>query len=203
MIRARSIAVRGQTSRQRGDTMKDDKVHEGEIGRRDLVRKAGLYTIGAAGLATIVSSAPGCRRQSEPVAQAAVVSAEKWPWPYKKLDPQKTADIAYNEWYRVFCGAAVINSVFGQLRDQVGEPYKSFPIDAFIFLEGGVSGWGTICGANAGANIVTNLVIGPRTSGSEDGMLMGSELMQYYASTSMPVYTPKEPKFSGAMPKTV
>ena len=53
--------------------------------------------------------------------------SEKWPWPYVKLDPDKTAEIAYNEWYRVFCGAAVINSVFGQLREKVGEPYKSFP----------------------------------------------------------------------------
>ena len=69
---------------------------------------------------------------------------------------QKTAEIAYEEWYRVFCGAAVINSIFSQLREKVGEPYKSFPVDAFKFLEGGMSGWGTICGSNAGANVVTN-----------------------------------------------
>jgi len=155
--------------------MKDDTIHEGEIGRRDLLRKAGLYTIGAAGVATIASSTPGCRPQGERVAQAAP-SAEKWPWPYEKLDPRKTADIAYAEWYRVYCGAAIINAVFGQLREKVGEPYKSFPNDAFVFLEGGVAGWGTICGSNAGANIVTNCILGPRTAGSETGMLMGSEL---------------------------
>jgi hypothetical protein len=182
--------------------MKDDKVHEGEIGRRDLLRKAGAYTIGAAGLVTIVSSAPGCRQQGGPAA-APAVSAEKWPWPYEKLDPQKTADIAYEEWYRVYCGAAIINAVFGQLREKVGEPYKSFPNDAFVFLEGGVSGWGTICGSTAGVNVVTNCILGPRTAGSETGMLMGSELMQHYASTAMPTYVPKQPKVTTEIPKTV
>jgi hypothetical protein len=120
-----------------------------------------------------------------------------------KLDPQKTADLAYEEWYRVFCGAAVISSVFTQLREKVGEPYKSFPLDGFIFLEGGISGWGTICGSNAGANIVTNLIIGPRIAGSETGMMMGSELMQWYSDASLPVYTPKAPKVTTAIPKTV
>ena len=155
--------------------MKCEKKLDSELSRRGLLIGAGKCALGAAGLAALASAAPGL----VPKAEALGGPTEKWPWPYVKLDPQKTADIAYNEWYRIFCGGAVISSVFGQLREQVGEPYKSFPIDSFIFLEGGVSGWGTICGANAGSNIVTNLIIGPRTSGSEDGMLMGSELMQY------------------------
>ena len=171
--------------------MKSIKILDKELSRRDLLIGAGITAIAAA--------APGFASKAEALGGP----TEKWPWPYVKLDPQKTADIAYEEWYRVFCGAAVINSIFSQLREKVGEPYKSFPVDAFIFLEGGVSGWGTLCGCNSGSNIVTNLIVGPRTSGTEDGMLMGSELMQYYATTSMPVYTPKKPKFTGAMPKTV
>jgi hypothetical protein len=76
-------------------------------------------------------------------------------------------------------------------------------MEAFLFLEGGISGWGTICGANAGANIVTNVILGPRTAtGKDEGMLMGSELMQHYASTAMPTYVPKAPKHQGAIPKT-
>ncbi len=169
-------------------------IQDGKITRRGM-----LIGIGAAGIAAFAAGAPTLVSKAEALGGP----TEKWPWPYEKLDPQKTADIAYNEWYRVFCGAAVVNSIFSQLREKVGEPYKSFPVDAFIFLEGGVSGWGTICGANAGSNIVTNLIIGPRTSGTEDGMLMGSELMQYYASTAMPVYTPKEPKVKAEIPKTV
>ncbi len=178
--------------------MKLEKLLEGTLGRRDLLR-AGQCTLGAAALTAIASAAPGLRSE----AAAALGPAEKWPWPYVKLDPQATADLAYAEWYRVFCGAAVVNAIFDQLREKVGEPYRSFPKDAFTFLEGGVSGWGTICGANAGANVVTNLILGPRTAGSEQGMLMGSELLQHYASTAMPTYVPKAPKVTAEIPKTV
>jgi hypothetical protein len=129
-------------------------------------------------------------------AEATGGSTEKWPWPYVKLDPAETAEICYNEWYRVFCGSAVINSVFSQLREKVGEPYKSFPADAFVFLEGGQMGWGTICGSPAGANIVANCIIGPRISGAHEGHQIAADLMQWYSETALPVYMPKKPKIT-------
>ena len=175
--------------------MEVKKLIDKNISRRKLLKGAGI----AGGLAALTSGGMGFLSNVE----AKGGPTEKWPWPYVKLDPQKTAEIAYDEWYRVFCGAAVVSSVFSQLREKVGEPYKTFPIDAFIFLEGGVSGWGTICGSNAGANIVSNLIIGPRTAGSEDGMLMGSEMMQWYSDASMPVYTPNAPRIKSEIPKTV
>ncbi len=179
--------------------MKPDEIQVTGIGRRDALRTAGAFAIGAAGLAAVGSSWPGLATAARPAGSP----AERWPWPYATLDPRKTAEIAYAEWYRVFCGAAIINAVFGQLREKVGEPYKSFPLDAFVFLEGGISGWGTICGANSGANIVTNCILGPRTAGSETGMLMGSELMEHYASTAMPTFVPEKPRVAGDIPKTV
>jgi len=127
---------------------------------------------------------------------------EKWPWPYVKLDPAKTAEIAYNEWYRVYCGAAVINSVVGQLREKVGEPYTSFPADAFVFLEGGQVGWGTICGSPAGANIVANLIIGPRTAGAHEGHAISADIMQWYSETALPTFTPQNPKISAQLVTT-
>ncbi len=171
------------------------KIIDEGFSRRGLLKGAGIFV----GLAAATSSGLSILSKAE----ATGGPTEKWPWPYVKLDPGKTAEIAYNEWYRIFCGGAVVSSIFGQLREKVGEPYKSFPIDAFIFLEGGIAGWGTICGTNAGANIVTNLIIGPRTAGSEDGMLMGSEVMQWYSETSMPTFTPKEPKVKVEIPKTI
>ena len=179
--------------------MKLRVLREVPVSRRDLLAGAGRWALGAAAVGAATSALPGTRSE----AAAAGGTTEKWPWPYVKLDPQRTADIAYAEWYRVFCGAAIVNAVFGQLREKVGEPYRSFPNDAFTFLEGGVSGWGTICGANAGANIVTNVILGPRTAGSEVGMLMGSELLQHYATTAMPTYVPKEPRVKAEIPKTV
>ncbi len=170
-----------------------------KLSRRDLVVGAGKLAAGAAGLAAITSG--GLKLMAS--AEAKTSPTESWPWPYVKLDPAKTAEIAYSEWYRIFCGGAVVSSVFSQLRERVGEPYTMFPVDAFIFLEGGISGWGTICGSNAGANIVTNMIIGPRICGTEDGMLMGSEIMQWYSDASMPIYMPKDPKVKSELPKTV
>ena len=164
------------------------------LSRRGLLVGAGKLAAGA----VLAAGTIGFLSESE----AKAVKEQKWPWPYKKLDPAKTAEIAYNEWYRLYCGGAVISSVFGQLREKVGGPYKTFPVDAFIFLEGGISGWGTICGSNAGANIVSNLIIGPRISGSDDGMLMGSEIMQWYSDAAMPVYLPKDPKCKSEIIKT-
>ncbi len=169
---------------------------ESPFSRRNFL-KAGAIAVGAAGMTAAV---PGF------VTPAAALggATEKWPWPYVKLDPDKTAEIAYNEWYRVFCGAAVINSVFSQLREKVGEPYKSFPIDSFVFLEGGMAGWGTVCGSNAGANIVSNVIIGPRIAGPEceHGHTIGSEMMQWYSETPLPTFNPKEPKQKTAIMQT-
>lgn len=137
-------------------------------------------------------------------ARAAGGNTEKWPWPYEKLDPAKTAEIAYSEWYRVFCGAAVINSVFGQLREKVGEPYASFPSDAFVFLEGGMVGWGTVCGSNAGANIVANVITGPRIAGPEceNGALIGADILNWYSNTALPTFMPKDPRVKTAIVQT-
>lgn len=161
--------------------------------RRHLLINAGKYVAGAAGITALASAAvPGFLSEAKAVGG----KTEKWPWPYVKLDPEKTAELAYNEWYRVFCGAAVISSVFGQLREKVGGPYKYFPIDSFVFLEGGTVGWGTICGSNAGANVVSNVITGPRIAGldCEQGALIGSEMLQWYSETPLPVYDPKKPK---------
>jgi Putative redox-active protein (C_GCAxxG_C_C) len=129
-------------------------------------------------------------------AQAKGGKTEKWPWPYEKLDPAKTAEICYEEWYRVFCGCAVINSVFSQLKEKVGEPYASFPSDAFVFLEGGMVGWGTVCGSPAGANITANLILGPRIAGSPVAHQISDDLMEWYGDVDMPVFKPAKPRIA-------
>ncbi len=180
--------------------MKTNKMLESPFSRRNFLKSAGAMAIGAAGMTAVVSSVPGIVSR----AHALGGPTEKWPWPYVKLDPEKTAEIAYNEWYRVFCGAAVINSVFSQLREKVGEPYKSFPVDSFVFLEGGMAGWGTVCGSNAGANIVSNVIIGPRIAGPEceHGHTIGSDMMDWYSNTALPTFTPKEPRQKTAIIQT-
>lgn len=165
---------------------------EKKFSRRGLILGAGAFALGAsiANFKGFISSA-----------EAKGGTTEKWPWPYEKLDPEKTAELAYNEWYRIYCGGAVISSIFSQLAEKVGEPYKSFPIDGFVFLHGGFAGWGTICGVPAGSNIVTNLIVGPGVG--KTGELMGSEITQWYAENPMPVYVPKNPKITAKIPQSV
>ena len=176
--------------------MKDEarETHEHNISRRQVLKGTGAFAAGAAltylgGLVEPAAATGG--------------KTEQWPWPYTKLDPAETAEIAYKEWYRVFCGAAIINSVFSQLREKVGEPYASFPSDAFVFLEGGQVGWGTICGSPAGANIVANMIIGPRTAGSTFGHQIAEEIMQWYSTAELPIYKPKEPRITTELPVSV
>jgi hypothetical protein len=180
--------------------MENTEHNDGKMTRRSLLINTGMAAIGAAGITALTSGIPGFTQK----AYATGGTTEKWPWPYVKLDPDKTAELAYNEWYRVFCGAAVINAVFSQLREKVGEPYKSFPSDSFVFLEGGMAGWGTVCGSNAGANIVSNVIIGPRIGGPdcEHGHTIGSDMMDWYGSTALPTFTPKEPKQKTAIIQT-
>lgn len=180
--------------------MSEKNFFDGDVSRRGLLTGAGKLAVGAATIAAVSSGAVGFLSK----ASAKGGPTEKWPWPYEKLDPEKTAELAYNEWYRVFCGAAVISSVFSQLRDKVGEPYKSFPIDAYVFLEGGIAGWGTVCGSNAGANIVSNMIIGPRIAGPdcENGAIIGANMMKWYSESSMPVFKPKDPKVKTEIVKT-
>ncbi len=165
--------------------MKENQMDEKGLSRRKMMIGTGVLAA-----STALTQFGGLLKNAD----AKGGPTEKWPWPYEKLDPVKTAEICYDEWYRVFCGAAVINSIFSQLREKVGEPYTSFPTDAFVFLEGGQVGWGTICGSPAGANIVANLIIGPRIAGSPDAHHMSADIMQWYAEASMPVFVPKNPR---------
>ncbi len=174
--------------------LKIDRKEEQNVSRRSVLVGTGILAAGAA-----LGSLGGMIRP----AGATGSRMATWPWPYRKLDPAATAEIAYNEWYRVFCGAAVINSVFSQLAEKVGEPYASFPSDAFVFLEGGQVGWGTICGSAAGANIVANLIIGPRIDGAHAGHQIAADIMQWYSETKLPTYTPKKPRITAKLPTTI
>jgi len=88
------------------------------------------------------------------------------------------------------------------LREKVGEPYTSFPTDAFVFLEGGMVGWGMTCDSNAGAAITANLIIGPRIAGGKEGHQISDDMFEYYSETPMPIFVPKNPKFTGKITKT-
>lgn len=170
------------------------KINEEEtFSRRSLLLGAGKLAVGAAGIAVV--SAGGLNLISKADAKETPM-----PWPYKKLNPEEVAEKAYNEWYRVYCGAAVISSIVNSLAKEIGEPYASFPVDSFVWMHGGEVGWGTMCGTEMGAAVVANLIAGPGVF--KDGEKITNEVVQWYSDTELPMYTPKKPKITSEIPRS-
>jgi hypothetical protein len=160
--------------------------------RKDgMTRRSMLLGAGKLAVGTAVAGAGGVALA--PPARAAVTPP---PWPYKKLDPEEVGEIAYQQWYTGLCANAVMTGIFSPLRKSVGEPYASFPIEAFVWGHGGVVGWGTMCGTMLGAAVCTNLICGPGVN--KGGEQVVNEVINYYQATELPTYQPKNPKLAVA-----
>lgn len=165
-------------------------------GEEKLSRREFLY--GSAGFAAGVAVGTGGLGMlsgcisSEPKVVEAECPTEKiaWPWPYKKLDTDKVAEIAYENWYKKFCCYAVTSGILIPLQEEVGEPYASFPIESTRWGHGGAVGWGTLCGSLTGAGIATGLIAG------QDGEAMLNNVIYWYTQAELPIYTPENPKAS-------
>lgn len=150
---------------------------ENGLSRRSLILKAGAIAAGATAV-----SAGGLRLANGTGAGA------RYPWPYKKLYPEEVAEIAYENWYRNFCCYAVASGLLVPLREKVGEPYSSFPIESTRWGHGGAVGWGTLCGTLTGTGIVTGL-----TAGGVGEQIL-HDIISWYTRTKLPVFVPKKPK---------
>lgn len=173
--------------------MKEERLLDGQVSRRGLLIGAGKLAAGAAGIAVVATGGLNLLSKAE-------AKETPLPWPYEKLDPNEVADLAYNEWYRLYCGAAVISSIFTPLKKKIGEPYASFPVESFIWMHGGVVGWGTMCGTETGAALAANLIAGQGVF--KDGEKITNEVIQWYSDTDLPVYVPKTPKITAEIPKS-
>ncbi|MCK4910040.1 MAG: C_GCAxxG_C_C family protein [Thermodesulfovibrionales bacterium] len=155
---------------------------QGSISRRDLLRGAGAIAAGgafaAAGGTTLVGMAEASKQAGGAI----------YPWKYAKIDPDKAAMVAYNNWYRNFCSYGAASGIIVPQRELVGGPWNSFPLMALKFGEGGVEGWGTLCGCLLGGSVAISLAAG------HDGKPMINDLMQWYSETMQPVFKPKKPR---------
>lgn len=118
-------------------------------------------------------------------------------WPYVALDLERTAELAYQFHDRMSsCMYGVFASIITQLAEKVGEPYRSFPCEMRVYGEGGVAGWGTLCGTlNGGAAAISLLV---RQEAERKALI--DELFLWYQNTKLPAYTPKNPFFPADLP---
>ena len=157
------------------------------LSRRDILVGGGKLVVGAAGIAAISSEVlnflPGVEAKEREVK---TVQKPKFPWEYQKLDLDRVGQTAYDKWFDVFCSQAVATGLFEQLREKIGEPYVSFPIDALRFGMGGMLGWGLTCGTLVSGGLFIGLTV-PRDPGDR----MINDLVKWYSNTVLPHYRPK------------
>jgi hypothetical protein len=110
------------------------------------------------------------------------------PLPYVRLDPERVAELAYDNYYKGDCMYGVFTSIVEALAEKVGEPYASYPTTVTRYGAGGVLGWATLCGAANGSAMAIYLV-------SKEPMPLIDEMYNYCQVTALPDYTPKKAKF--------
>lgn len=103
------------------------------------------------------------------------------PWQYVKLDVEEVRKRGHEGYYRGDCGFGGFASIIEALRDKAGFPFTQIPVEMLGFGAGGVSGWGTTCGALIGASAAINLV-----TDKDNARKLVSELLGWYSTTPLP-----------------
>ncbi|MCL4369593.1 MAG: C-GCAxxG-C-C family protein [Chloroflexi bacterium] len=117
--------------------------------RRIFLANAGKLAAGAAAGAAGLSLVAGSQGTA-----AAAADVPEWPWPYKKLDPEKVYWRGVDGYYKNACAQGAFSALIGEL----GYPFTTVPVGMLKFGEGGVSGWGSHCGALIGSSAAIGLV---------------------------------------------
>lgn len=126
-------------------------------------------------------------------------NAEKW-IPHK-LDPAECAPYAYEGYWHqgLGCGYGAFYSIVGVMAEKYGAPYNQFPFHMMEVGKGGISDWGTICGALLGAASAFAVFWGRK---ERDPMV--TELFRWYEQTAFPIYDPgADARVPGALPTSV
>ncbi|MFP3909178.1 MAG: C-GCAxxG-C-C family (seleno)protein, partial [Halobacteriota archaeon] len=152
--------------------------------RRGFLKVAGGLTAAALGM--------GCSEQeaslttptptAAPTQKQTPEATPDLPWPYVKLDVEKTRKLGHLGYHKgLHCAAGAFYAVVSQLKEEVGYPYTQIPMDMVAYGAGGVAGWATLCGAINGGACAINLVAGP-----EEQKALVNELVGYYTTAEFP-----------------
>lgn len=178
------------------------------INRRHFLKTAGGVVLGTVALSSLAGTALSCAQKAsssptlapapaatlvppppQPTATPVKLEIPPAPWSYKKIDPVAAAERGYAAYYNGGCMFGAFEGIIGELRT-AGFPFDTFPTTMMKYGAGGVSGWGTLCGALNGGAALIFLVSDPKV-----GNPIINELYSWYATEALPNYKPKTPKF--------
>ena len=118
------------------------------------------FLVGA-GLATGALAAAGASVALPGNAEAAYTA---FPWPLATLNLTTVRRRGYDNYYLGGCMYASAKALLDTLAETAGGPWATVPVDLFKYGSGGVSAWGTICGALNGACWVIQASAGANAS---------------------------------------
>lgn len=171
-----------------------------EFGRRSVLLGLGGLALGT-GLAAISGGESHAAGQTQHGGRFDQVGGDHG-WTPRKLDPKECADVAYaGYWHKDYgCGYGAFYAIVGLMGEKYGAPYNQFPFAMLEANKGGISDWGTVCGALYGAAATFSLFWGRK-----EVRPMVNDLFRWYETTKLPVYNPGEKGlgFKGDLPQSV
>ena len=167
--------------------------------RRKAIKLAAAAMASGGAVAAIFTTA--LKTNAKPAAEPKKLDFEdsESAWEYVQLNPDVTAEIAYNDYSTGSCMYGVFNSIVSQLAQKIGEPFASFPTRMMKYGHGGVGGTGTVCGTLNGAAAVIGLLVDDKKI---QDMLV-AELFRIYERTSYPSFKPQKPVLDFTPPTSV
>lgn len=154
------------------------------VSRKEFLKKAGFTVAGVAVTGSLASVLTGCAAQ--PAATVDTSQTPDWPYPYKKLDPDKVAERAF-EAYKTKggWGIGVSDGFFGLLAEEVGYPFNQIRPELWI---NGAAGYGaaTLCGSLGTAAAC----IGSVCDADMQKKVL-ADLFNWYKTAEFPSYQPE------------
>ena len=159
-----------------------------DLDRRQLICGLGGAVCGAA-CASVIPSVAQAADTPQGEFKRFVQMGGDFSWKPHKLDVKEVQKLAYEAYYNkgYACGFGVFYALIGLHAEKFGAPYNQFPFSMMEVFKGGISDWGSICGALGGSASAFALFWGRKERNA-----MVDELYHWYETTALPIYDPGE-----------
>ena len=148
-----------------------------------ICRREAFAALSAAFGTAVISGCGGGVRAEPPAPQPM-----EGQWEYVPLSPTIVAEEAYRAMSDGGCMYGVIKAVLSSWSKAKARPLDGFPFHMFRYGEGGIGGFGSICGALNGGAALIGLFENDKPRRTQ---LIG-ELFSWYERTTLPRYRPPD-----------